>query len=243
MIKAVIFDFGRVISEQKPESLFHRYELELGLEPGTINTIMFDSPAWQDALLGHKTESQFWNAVGPQLGLPSRAAIDSFRRRYRQDEAINRSVIDLIQRLPPRYKTAVLSNAPPGLVEWLKEWHILELFDCVFCSGDEGVAKPDPAAFETVLKRLQVAPAEAVFIDDTPMHVLAAESLGLRGILFTTAGALAEQLADILQREGDVPADRASQNQRKTLSTPLSGDFSCFLLTISTLSGICDKLL
>ena len=60
------------------------------------------------------------------------------------------------------------------------------------------MAKPDPAAFEAVLKRLDVAPEEAVFIDDTIEHVLAAEGLGLRGILFTTAEALAEQLADIL---------------------------------------------
>ena len=56
MIKAVIFDFGRVISAQKPPSLFLRYEVDLGLAPHTINAIMFDSPAWQDALLGHKTE-------------------------------------------------------------------------------------------------------------------------------------------------------------------------------------------
>ena len=76
MIKAVIFDFGRVISAQKPQSLFRRYEVDLGLEPDTINAIMFDSPAWQDALLGRQTETQFWDAIGPELGL-------SFSWRYR----------------------------------------------------------------------------------------------------------------------------------------------------------------
>lgn len=198
MIKAVIFDFGRVISAQKPPSLFRRYELDLGLEPDTINTLMFESRAWRDALLGRLTEDQFWDAVGPELGLTSRRKIDFFRRRYRRDETINRGVIELIRRLHGRYKTAVLSNAPPGLEKWLDDWDILELFDIVFCSGNEGLAKPDPAAFEAVLERLDVAPEEAIFIDDTIEHVLAAQMLGLRGLLFTAAEALAEQLTDIL---------------------------------------------
>ena len=52
MIKAIIFDFGRVITAQKPRSLFRSYETELGLDPDTINPIMFESQAWQDTLLG-----------------------------------------------------------------------------------------------------------------------------------------------------------------------------------------------
>jgi len=198
MIKAVIFDFGRVISAQKPPSLFRRYERELGLEPDTINRLMFDRRAWQNALLGRLTEAQYWEAVGPDLGLTAQSELDAFRRRYRRDEAINTAVVNLIRRLHGRLKTAVLSNAPRGLEEWLKEWKIRELFDVVFCSGDEGLAKPDPAAFERVLARLEVAPEEAVFIDDTLEHVHAAQRLGMSGLLFTTTEALAEQLAEIL---------------------------------------------
>ncbi len=129
MIKAVIFDFGRVISAQKPPSLFRRYERELGLEPDTINRLMFDRRAWQNALLGRLTETQYWEAVGPDLGLTGQSEIDAFRRRYRRDEAINTAVVNLIRRLHGRLKTAVLSNAPPGLEEWLKEWKIRELFE------------------------------------------------------------------------------------------------------------------
>jgi epoxide hydrolase-like predicted phosphatase len=203
MIKAVIFDFGRVISAQKPPSLFRRYEEELGLKPDTINTIMFDSQAWQDALTGQKTEAQFWDAIGPELGLYSHHAIDAFRGRYRRDEAINPGVIELIHRLRTHHKTAVLSNSPPGLVHWLADWGIRELFDTVFCSGDEGLAKPDPAAFQAVLERLGTAPEEALFIDDTIEHVLAARTLGLRAILFTTTEDLAEELADLLRDQED----------------------------------------
>ena len=114
MIKAIIFDFGRVISTQKPPSLFRSYESDLGLEPGTINSLMFDSQAWQDALVGGKTLEEFWQKIGPELNLNTPAEIDAFRRRYHSDEAINHSVLRLMQKLNGLYKLAVLSNSPPG---------------------------------------------------------------------------------------------------------------------------------
>jgi HAD superfamily hydrolase (TIGR01509 family) len=72
---------------------------------------------------------------------------------------------------------------------------MLELFDVVFCSGEEGVVKPERSAFETTLERLGVKAQQAVFIDDSEEHVQAARHLGLQGILFTSAEALQHELA------------------------------------------------
>jgi epoxide hydrolase-like predicted phosphatase len=201
-IKAIIFDFGRVISAQKPMSLFRGYEEELGIAPGTLNSIMFGSQAWEDALVGRKTSQEFWEAIAPQLNLHTPEAITAFNQRYRADEALNEEVAALIRELHAegQYRLAVLSNSPPGLAHWLDEWGILDLFDAVFCSGDEGVKKPDPAAFQITLGRLGVAPEEAVFIDDTLDHVNTARSLGLHAILFTTAEALLKDLDALLTR-------------------------------------------
>ena len=199
MIKIIIFDFGRVISAQKPASLFRGYEDELGLAPGVLNRVMFGSDAWQETLLGHGTADDYWCEIGPALGLHTPDEIDAFRRRYFADEAINTGVLDLIRQLHGRYKLAVLSNSPPNLAQWLADWEILDLFDVVVCSGDEGVVKPDPVIFELTLERLDVVPEEAVFIDDYPGHVEAARALGLHGILFTTAEALADELDDLLK--------------------------------------------
>jgi epoxide hydrolase-like predicted phosphatase len=194
MIRAIIFDFGRVISAQKPESLFRRYETDLGLPSGTINTIMFNSRAWKDALIGRISEAEFWAAVGPQLGLNTADAIDAFRRRYRSDEAVNEDILSVIRQLHGCFKLAVLSNSPAGLADWLTRWNMDQLFDVVFCSGDEGVAKPDPRAYEQTLDRLTVKAHEAVFVDDALENVLAARSLGMHAIQFTTAKALKKDL-------------------------------------------------
>jgi putative hydrolase of the HAD superfamily len=198
MIKAIIFDFGRVISAAKPTSLFRSYEAELGLAPGKLNRIMFGSDAWQQVLVGRKTSDEYWREIGPALGLHTPQAVAAFRSRYHADEAINTDVLDVIGRLQGRYKLAVLSNAPAGLARWLADWEILDLFDLVICSGDVGIAKPDPAIFHLALSRLGVAAEEAVFIDDSQGHVQAARALGLHAIHFTTAEAMVAELEGLL---------------------------------------------
>jgi epoxide hydrolase-like predicted phosphatase len=198
MIEAIIFDFGRVISAQKPLSLIRSYEEQLGLDPDTINSIMFGSQAWQDTLLGRKTTEEFWHLIGPELGLKTADEVNRFRRRYHADETINEAVLDLIRKLHGRYKLAILSNSPPDLTRWLVDWEMRDLFEVVFCSGDEGMIKPDPAAFKLTRERLGVEPGEAVFIDDTPEHVEAARKLGIQGIIFTTAAVLKDDLKKIL---------------------------------------------
>jgi len=205
MIKAILFDFGRVISAPKPAALFRSYEEELGLAAGQLNRIMFGSKVWEEVLVGRKTSDQYWREIGPLIGLHSPEEIHTFRRRYHEDEAINEPVLELIQRLHGTHKLGVVSNCPAGLAQWLAEWHMLKFFDAVVCSGDEGIAKPDPAIFELALQRLGVRPKEAIFIDDTLGHVQAARALGLHGIHFTTARKLEAELEHLLAAQGGLP--------------------------------------
>ena len=207
MIKAMIFDFGLVISAPRPAACFRAYEQDLGIAEGSINRIMFDSPAWQDALVGRLTMRGFWSAVGPSLGLTTQRQIDAFRRRYYLDEAANADVLNLIRSLQGHYGLAVLSNHPPGLDQWLSDWGIRDLFDVVYCSGDEGRVKPDPVVYHATLGRLGVRPGQAAFIDDTSGHVTAARSLGIYGLLFKDARQLERDLGVLL---GECPPAHAS---------------------------------
>ena len=195
MIQALIFDFGRVISAQKPASLFRSYEKELGLKAGTINTIMFESSHWQRALIGELDWTGYWQAIGPELYLSTKSEIQAFAKRYYLDERLNKSVAELLHSCSGQYRLAILSNHPPGLSAWLAEWGIDQLFEVVFCSGDEGAVKPDREVYLKTLDRLGVSPDKAVFVDDTPTHVRAATALGMHGIVFTTAADLNRQIS------------------------------------------------
>jgi FMN phosphatase YigB (HAD superfamily) len=76
-----------------------------------------------------------------------------------------------------------------------------------FGSGDEGLLKPDPAAYDLTLKRLGVLPHEAVFIDDNGGHVEASQKMGIHGIIFTNAVELAQKLNHLFGVSGNFILD------------------------------------
>jgi putative hydrolase of the HAD superfamily len=64
----------------------------------------------------------------------------------------------------------------------------------VLLSCEVGAVKPEPAFYQEALRRLGCAPEEVAFFDDLPEFVQAANALGLRGHLFTTAEVFDTQL-------------------------------------------------
>jgi putative hydrolase of the HAD superfamily len=81
-------------------------------------------------------------------------------------------------------RTALVTN---NIAEFGDAWRAMvpvdELFEVVIDSCVAGVRKPDPAIFRLALDALDVEPTDAVFLDDHPANVAAAEALGMRGIL------------------------------------------------------------
>ena len=61
-----------------------------------------------------------------------------------------------------------------------------DIANAIVLSCETGYAKPDVRIYQAALRRLAVAPSDALFIDDAPGHVTAAESLGMVGHLHTS---------------------------------------------------------
>ena len=75
-----------------------------------------------------------------------------------------------------------------------EHYDLLSSFDGVVVSGEERVAKPDPAIYELLVERFSVQAARTFFTDDVQQNVDAARSVGLDAELFTGASPLREQL-------------------------------------------------
>jgi 2-haloacid dehalogenase len=76
-------------------------------------------------------------------------------------------------------------------------------FDGTVISGREGIVKPDPAIFRLLQDRFGLAPADAVFVDDSPVNVEAAMRCGFDGIVFSSV----DELRSGLMRRGLLPAN------------------------------------
>jgi epoxide hydrolase-like predicted phosphatase len=73
-----------------------------------------------------------------------------------------------------------------------EEWD--ELFDAVVISGEVGMRKPEPAIYRYAADKLQVDPAECVFVDDLGPNVKGAVAVGMVGVKFVSAEQAVEEL-------------------------------------------------
>lgn len=68
-----------------------------------------------------------------------------------------------------------------------REAALFDRFRDIVVSGDERLVKPDPAIYALAMDRFGLAPHEALFIDDNPANVDAANAFGIRALLFRDA--------------------------------------------------------
>ena len=193
-IEAVIFDYGGVLMRTVTWAPRRELEQRLGLETGSIEKIVFESPKWDDVQSGQISYEAFWEDIAQRLDMEigfSEVLGDTFWSGDRLDE----NLVDFIRHLRREgYGTALLSNAPRRLRQWLRELDIVDAFDTILISGEEGMAKPDPAIYELALERLGVVPEEAVFVDDMRENVSAARQVGLKAVRFQGPAPLRKRL-------------------------------------------------
>lgn len=74
------------------------------------------------------------------------------------------------------------SNQQAERSAWLRTTVLADHVDGMFLSGEMGLAKPDPAFFTEIIRRLKVDPSEVLFIDDLKDNVIGARLAGLDAV-------------------------------------------------------------
>jgi epoxide hydrolase-like predicted phosphatase len=191
-IEAVLFDYGGVFTVS-PFAAVGDLGRELGTDPELLVRTIFgpyeadtDHP-WHRLERGEtslRDASKEIIALGKELGIEANPV--EFFARMASGSGIHQIVVDCVRRLRGEgYRTALVTN---NAVEFRDHWRATlpldELFHEVIDSSEEGVRKPDPRIYEVALERLGgIAPERAVFLDDYPGNVEAAERVGMHGVL------------------------------------------------------------
>jgi beta-phosphoglucomutase len=86
---------------------------------------------------------------------------------------------DVLEVLSMRARLALASSASPASVNsFLDRNHLRPFFQCVLHSGDVRDAKPSPEIFELAIRRLDVAAANSLVVEDAVSGILAAKAAG-----------------------------------------------------------------
>ena len=197
-IKAIIWDIGGVLMRTEDPTPRAELAAEFGLEREELAELVFGGEQGRRAQRGELTRKEIWDYVRSELKLASGEYPDLDQRFFGGD-ILDTELIDFIRALRPRHKTGIISNAWSELPVMLAEWGILDAFDVVVGSGDEGIMKPDPRIFQISLESLAVMPEEAVFVDDFIENVEGARKVGMHAIHFQSREQTLRELQTILK--------------------------------------------
>jgi putative hydrolase of the HAD superfamily len=181
-IRAVLFDFDGVLTTHPSGSFttVRHLAAATGLPESQVWGAL--APYNDDLLLGRTTHAAIWPDLCARLGrdVPFDALLAAF-----DATPMNAAMLALAARLRARCAVGIVTDNKRDRVERLVARHRLDaLFAPIVVSADCGSSKAHAAIFELALRRLDVAPAQAVFIDNTPRNLVAPEALGLRTLHF-----------------------------------------------------------
>jgi epoxide hydrolase-like predicted phosphatase len=191
MIKAIIFDYGGVLSAETSLSAFGAlYAPKFGKSPQDFSRIIIEN--WNHAKINTISSSAFWQNLASFIGINP----ETVRKDFMDYFGFREDVFQLVKRLKKNgYKIGLLSN---HIEDWLEE--IIEnrkfnqLFDVIVTSYKSRIAKPDISIFKETVEKLHVKPAECVYIDDLEKNIPPAKEIGMKAILFVDFEKLKKKL-------------------------------------------------
>lgn len=179
MIKAVVFDYGGVLSPGGAANAFVNQIAEtLGLPRNKIDI-------WEylaEFRMGLIDEATCIEEV--HLRYPD-------RRRLSPDMFLegsgltvrNEAMYDLVRRLRAHdIRTGILSDVYPPTAEMIRSHGNYDGFDPLVLSCNEHLRKPDAEFYKIVLQRLTLPAHEIIYIDDQQKFVEPARELGMKAI-------------------------------------------------------------
>jgi putative hydrolase of the HAD superfamily len=199
-LKAVIFDYGMVLSTAQEPVAYANLKAITGLDGEA-----FEQAYWQrrhEYDLGFLTGTGYWQSISDEAGLALSGA--QIERLVENDvlmwSTLNEQMLAWVYAVQDAgFKIGILSNMGEDLLKYMRqEFGWLGRFDHHTWSCELNIAKPDPAIYLHTCDKLGVAPGEALFLDDKPENIDAAESVGIEAIRFSTV----EKLKDELERRG-----------------------------------------
>jgi putative hydrolase of the HAD superfamily len=195
-IKAIVFDFGKVISFPQEDSVMEELAAIAGLEVKTLDSLVWKYRGEYDrgVCLGKEYYRTILQYAGVTLDDPTlermvQIDLNSWTR-------INPETVALMEGVKKAgYTLGILSNMPHDFLAMARaSFPVFTLPDVGVFSCEVGFIKPEEAIYRVLLQRLSCEPAEVVFFDDIPINVDKAKILGIQAFLWQDPGTARREL-------------------------------------------------
>lgn len=194
MIKAVIFDLGRVLIPFEFDRGYAQISARTGLGRDEIRGRFQRSGLVVKLESGQIDPEDFVRQTAVLLGMP--VTYEEFSEIWSSiflpETLVPESMVEGIRK---QRRTVLLSNTNHIHYSVLqKRYTILSHFDGYCLSHKVGALKPDPRIYEHAISLAQCQPEECFFTDDIPEYVEGARRMGIDAIQFQNADQIAAEL-------------------------------------------------
>lgn len=181
-IEAVLFDWGGVLIDNPGPGLMSYCAEALGV--AVEDYTRAHNRCGEPFQKGSIPEDVFWRRVCEDLGCPTPTQPSLWGEAFRAVYSPRAEVFELARRLRQQgCKTSLLSNTEVPAMAFFLELRY-DAFDAATFSCGEGVVKPQREIYEIAARKLGLAPAQCVFIDDKPEFVEGARKARMKGIVY-----------------------------------------------------------
>lgn len=105
-------------------------------------------------------------------------------------------MMNIIQRLREQnYSLAILSNTDHSVARAIRESVFAKDFDLIVLSSEENIKKPDSAAFDNFLKKVQRTAQECLYFDNNRKNVKEAQKIGFQAYHFQSPAQVRQVLS------------------------------------------------
>ena len=195
MLDAVILDLGNVLVFHDNELLFKNLATAFGTTVAAMRARL-DEDLWERCNLGGLPGDALRAQMQQNLG--GDVTPSQFDAQWNSHFSINVPMVKRVEALVGKVKLCLLANTHDLHFRFLRpQLPVLERFDDIVLSYEEGLMKPSPELYLRALKRVKVEPARAAFFDDVARYAEGATKAGIHGRLFTDVARFEQHLAEL----------------------------------------------
>jgi len=207
MIRAVVFDYGGVLSRDQDKETFSVMAEIAGVSPEDLAKVYWPGRVAYD--LGSLTGVRYWESSMKKLGITlekeqidilirldslSWSQLSPFMLRWAHAVSLSGRITAICSNIPPEMVRVLFDNMlcspDSGLPHPLR-------FDPVITSCSIGINKPDPGIYKHLLDKLSLKPHEVLFIDDREDNAEGARALGISAVVYKSFNSLMQQVKAI----------------------------------------------
>ncbi len=200
MIKNLIFDLGGVVITLSPEEAYRRFE-QLGISDARQQMGVYGQTGiFREVETGVIDADEFCRKLAEQAKEKSGMFAGEENPKYSFEQAqwgwlgyvkeVPLERLNNLLKLKEKYNVYLLSNTNPLLMAWARsndfsgDGHSIDhYFHHLFCSYQLQDYKPSESIYRKVLEQAGIKAEESVFVDDGEKNIIAAEAVGIKGLL------------------------------------------------------------